>query len=67
MVKRRSSCLEDSLDQALKELKGVPLSSDPALCVWHDTKHNVCLLLSTHVDDIKGCGDVNTVSFVAAG
>jgi hypothetical protein len=52
---------------SLRELKGTPLSSDPALYVWRDSNGNVSLVLSTHVDDIKGCGHVDVVSFVASG
>ena len=50
----------------LKEGGGKPLHTDQSLYSWHNSSGSLILLLSTHVDDLKGCGEEAEVTKVLA-
>jgi hypothetical protein len=54
------------LDMVLKEGGGKPLHTDQSLYSWHNSSGSLVLLLSTHVDDLKGCGEEAEVTKVLA-
>ena len=44
------------LDRILKDLKGVQSILDGCIWYWHDKDGSLAMILSTHVDDLKGGG-----------
>jgi hypothetical protein len=55
------------LDAELVKLGGVSLPTDRALYTFYDSANNLDALLSTHVDDLKGCGTSARVKAILAG
>jgi hypothetical protein len=51
------------LDQSLRAAGGIPLHTDAALYAWFDNGVLV-MIVSAHVDDLKGCGREDVVTFV---
>ena len=43
------------LDKSLRAAGGVPLHTDAALYVWWENSVLI-MIVSAHVDDLKGCG-----------
>ena len=54
------------LDIVLRGLLAVPMKEDPSLYMWHERGKLVCLA-TTHVDDLKMCGDDHVVDRVIKG
>ena len=55
------------IDQVLRELGGVPMKSEPCLYMWHNSKRQLTLICSTHVDDFKICGEKEAVTQLLQG
>ena len=52
------------LDIILKQLSAQPMKCDPSLYMWFDKQGKLTCLASTHVDDLKLCGDLPVVDFI---
>ena len=58
-------CIRDRLERVLRLAGGQPLHTDRNLWCWF-VNNTLAMLLSTHVDDLKGSGEKEVVSRVKA-
>jgi len=55
------------LDAELRRLGGRPMLSDSAIYLWFSGGIRLAAIISTHVDDLKGGGEADTMSHIKAG
>jgi hypothetical protein len=55
------------LDAELRRLHGRPMLSDPSVYLWFRDGTKLAAIISTHVDDLKGGGDTDTMNMIKDG